>query len=40
MDSASILFHPTRADGAAEARRSRQLLALLRGGWRQPSAMR
>lgn len=34
MDSASILFHPTRADGAAEVRRSRQLLAQLRGGWR------
>ena len=34
MDSASILFHPTRSDGAAEVRRSRQLLAQLRGGWR------
>jgi len=34
MDSASILFHPTRSDSAAELRRSRQLLAQLRGGWR------
>src|SRR5262245_50951423 len=38
MDSPAILFHPTRADGAAGIRRSRQLLARLRDGWRPDDA--
>lgn len=38
MDSPSILFHPTRSDRTAGIRRSRQLLARLREGWRPDEA--
>lgn len=34
MDSPTILFHPARADGAAEIRRALQTLERLRDGWR------